>query len=187
MTLIPFYEMFPEIAEKETHYFHLLQKDEDPEAPPEGSYSFVELYCPDLECDCRKVNIVVISNEDGKEYATIQFGWEDQAFYNDHFGFDDHGLPGPDFVPMQFLGKHAEFFFDKFEKLCLVDTAYVDRLKRHYNMMKEEAKNRDLVKHVQKQVAERKIYKKPADVVKRNDPCPCGSGKKYKKCCLYSP
>ena len=22
--------------------------------------------------------------------------------------------------------------------------------------------------------------------VKRNDPCPCGSGKKYKKCCLLS-
>jgi preprotein translocase subunit SecA len=25
---------------------------------------------------------------------------------------------------------------------------------------------------------------KPAIKVGRNDPCPCGSGKKYKKCCL---
>jgi len=24
----------------------------------------------------------------------------------------------------------------------------------------------------------------PADRTGRNDPCPCGSGKKYKKCCL---
>jgi preprotein translocase subunit SecA len=24
------------------------------------------------------------------------------------------------------------------------------------------------------------------DKVGRNDPCPCGSGKKYKKCCLAS-
>nr|WP_269431091.1 SEC-C metal-binding domain-containing protein [Photobacterium gaetbulicola] len=23
----------------------------------------------------------------------------------------------------------------------------------------------------------------PSKVVGRNDPCPCGSGKKYKKCC----
>ena len=23
--------------------------------------------------------------------------------------------------------------------------------------------------------------------IKRNDPCPCGSGKKYKKCCLLQP
>ena len=24
-------------------------------------------------------------------------------------------------------------------------------------------------------------------IIKRNDPCPCGSGKKYKKCCLHKP
>ena len=24
----------------------------------------------------------------------------------------------------------------------------------------------------------------PAKTVGRNDPCPCGSGKKYKKCCM---
>ena len=29
------------------------------------------------------------------------------------------------------------------------------------------------------------VVQKPLEVkVKRNDPCPCGSGKKYKKCCL---
>jgi len=27
------------------------------------------------------------------------------------------------------------------------------------------------------------IVKKPGEKVGRNDPCPCGSGKKYKKCC----
>ncbi|WP_317451590.1 SEC-C metal-binding domain-containing protein [Methylobacter psychrophilus] len=26
---------------------------------------------------------------------------------------------------------------------------------------------------------------RPASKVGRNDPCPCGSGKKYKKCCLH--
>jgi SEC-C motif-containing protein len=26
-------------------------------------------------------------------------------------------------------------------------------------------------------------YQKPGTPVSRNDPCPCGSGKKYKKCC----
>jgi len=185
MILIPFYEIFPEIAEKETRRFHFLQDNEDPEAPPAGAYNFVELYCPDLDCDCRKVNIVFISNEDGKEYGTIQFGWEDQAFYNDHFGFDDHGLPGPDYAPMQFFGKYAHFFLDKFQQLCAKDKTYVSRLEKHYNMIKEEARNRDLLKQVRKNSAERKIYRKPENVVKRNDQCPCGSGKKYKKCCLY--
>lgn len=27
-------------------------------------------------------------------------------------------------------------------------------------------------------------YVRPEPKVGRNDPCPCGSGKKYKKCCL---
>jgi uncharacterized protein YecA (UPF0149 family) len=27
-------------------------------------------------------------------------------------------------------------------------------------------------------------YVRPGPKVGRNDPCPCGSGKKYKKCCL---
>lgn len=26
-------------------------------------------------------------------------------------------------------------------------------------------------------------YRRPEPKVGRNDPCPCGSGKKYKKCC----
>jgi len=29
-----------------------------------------------------------------------------------------------------------------------------------------------------------KPYRAPAAPIGRNDPCPCGSGKKYKKCCL---
>ena len=28
-----------------------------------------------------------------------------------------------------------------------------------------------------------KAYRRPEPKVGRNDPCPCGSGKKYKKCC----
>jgi uncharacterized protein YecA (UPF0149 family) len=27
-------------------------------------------------------------------------------------------------------------------------------------------------------------YMRPDPKIGRNDPCPCGSGKKYKKCCL---
>jgi hypothetical protein len=185
MILIPFYDIFPKIAEEETQCFHLLQNDEDPEAPPTGSYSLVELYCPDRNCDCRKANIVFISNEDGKECGTIQFGWEDQAFYNNHFGFDDHGLPGPDYAPMQFHGKYAHFFLRKFQELCVTDKTYVTRLEGHYNLIKEESKNRDLLKQVRRQTADRKTYRKPDDIVKRNDLCSCGSGKKHKKCCLY--
>ena len=31
--------------------------------------------------------------------------------------------------------------------------------------------------------ANRTVRKSARDKIGRNDPCPCGSGKKYKKCC----
>ncbi len=36
-------------------------------------------------------------------------------------------------------------------------------------------------------VANEPVRKSPAANVGRNDPCPCGSGKKYKKCCGFNP
>ena len=36
---------------------------------------------------------------------------------------------------------------------------------------------------LEKKKAEQKQYKKSDVTVGRNDPCPCGSGKKYKNCC----
>lgn len=40
----------------------------------------------------------------------------------------------------------------------------------------------DLRKKIQKEFKKTKIVVKE-EKIKRNDPCPCGSGKKYKKCC----
>jgi uncharacterized protein YecA (UPF0149 family) len=33
-------------------------------------------------------------------------------------------------------------------------------------------------------LAEVEQKEKPTGVIRRNDPCPCGSGKKFKQCCL---
>ncbi len=49
------------------------------------------------------------------------------------------------------------------------DTAYHHRLQTHYAMMKP--------------AAQRAAPAPRAVKVGPNDPCPCGSGKKYKKCC----
>lgn len=51
-----------------------------------------------------------------------------------------------------------------------------------------ELKEWDIIFDKEKQKEIEKEYKKTKTVVKgekigRNDPCPCGSGKKYKKCC----
>lgn len=44
----------------------------------------------------------------------------------------------------------------------------------------DEEKRKELFRE---QRTSRTVVKSKADKVGRNDPCPCGSGKKYKKCC----
>lgn len=36
---------------------------------------------------------------------------------------------------------------------------------------------------LQQEIKKREPYVKTEPEIGRNDPCPCGSGKKYKKCC----
>lgn len=55
----------------------------------------------------------------------------------------------------------------------------MELLKKRYKEMKEAGKSvlqRDSEKNSN-------IIKLPEEKPKRNGPCPCGSGKKYKKCC----
>ena len=74
-------------------------------------------------------------------------------------------------------------------------TLQIDFEKLYYNMHNAKAKwlyklpQWENVLSKDKRKAIKKEYQKEVIVVKeekigRNDPCPCGSGKKYKKCCL---
>jgi uncharacterized protein YecA (UPF0149 family) len=57
---------------------------------------------------------------------------------------------------------------------------YVDRLKRHYHMFKEVVNSEDFESEDEEPNEEDFA---PRPKIGRNDPCPCGSGKKYKNCC----
>ncbi len=67
---------------------------------------------------------------------------------------------------------------DTLEKLCIV------RIQREEEIdeMQERA-SREYVLSRGEEMAQSSTVKKDAKKVGRNDPCPCGSGKKYKKCC----
>jgi len=55
---------------------------------------------------------------------------------------------------------------------------------RTRNVEDLEAEREVLAKAKQERAKNPERYKlKPGQTVGRNDPCPCGSGKKYKKCC----
>jgi len=55
---------------------------------------------------------------------------------------------------------------------CVELAAYVARVKRHYAMFREDVEQ-----------GNRPGPDGRSTKIGRNDPCPCGSGRKYKKCC----
>jgi preprotein translocase subunit SecA len=67
---------------------------------------------------------------------------------------------------------------DVLEKLCLI------RIQREEEVEEIRQKQKqDYIMSRGEDTPEKKTIKNEGDKIGRNDPCPCGSGKKYKKCC----
>ena len=79
MPMTPFMERFPEVGARETRSVTVTQRQD----LPDGEYGFLELYCDEPGCDCRRVIISVLKPETGwsKSWATIGYGWESLDFY----------------------------------------------------------------------------------------------------------
>ncbi len=169
MYFVSFASVFPEIGTSETRVLHAFESAE----VPKGSYAFLECYCTSPDCDCQLVRFVVMG-KDGQEHASISYGWNNKAFYDEAFSACDHNFPGPDFAALQPQGPYAKYFLEFCKKILIKDKAYVDRLKRHNALFKQEARKRDLSKPTPA---------RRASSSGRNDLCLCGSGQKYKKCC----
>lgn len=87
------------------------------------------------------------------------------------------------YVDLMFEYREDESRFCK-ESLSAADTL------RHWAMFSESEDNASNEKEYNKKISMmEKEWDKPAKKKKigRNDPCPCGSGKKYKYCCLNKP
>ena len=187
--MIPFHSRLPKVAEEETRTVWVLRDGE----VPKGQYGFMEFYCSEDDCDCRRVIFQVFEPDREEMVATIGWGWEDAEFYDRWGHGDGDEMKGPFLEPFGEQSSYAQGILRLFEEQLLTDTGYVSRIKRHYQMFKEVAsqdpvrKSRD---DTDGDVAKRGIRKstlKPQRVLgpraRRNAPCPCGSGKKYKKCC----
>lgn len=91
------------------------------------------------------------------------------------------------------LRQEDETAFEAFDEASQIELD-IDLEKLYYNMLAADADylyslpQWDKILTEEKRAEITKAYKKSKTVVKgqkigRNDPCPCGSGKKYKKCC----
>ena len=104
------------------------------------------------------------------------------------FGFEREAPDaGPYLDPILEQSRHADALFHLVDTKILSDAAYVDRLRVHCRIVKNAASDPDhpAYDRLQKVIAG-EAWSVPAGApteTGRNDPCPCGSGKKFKHCC----
>ena len=180
--MIPFYTRFPEVAPRETRCVHVLSPGGE---LPVGEYGFIEHYCDEHDCDCRRVLLQVTTPQAPRAaLATINFGWEPIEFYTRWMHGDE--VAGREIIdasldPLHPQSPLADYLLDIFRRDLMTDAAYVARLARHCQMFKRDLRDRPNAHAVVVRDGQPRVVARPA--TGRNEPCPCGSGKKYKKCC----
>jgi hypothetical protein len=112
---------FPEIGKAETRSLNLA-------APvggvPAGAYGFVEAYCTEPGCDCRRALLQVFTPQDGI-VAVVSYGFDRSA-----------PMAGPFVDPLNPSAPYAPDLLKLMNELLFSDPEYVARLERHYRMMK---------------------------------------------------
>ena len=145
--MIPFHSLLPEVAQREVRCLHLeASPDSTAELElPADEYLYVEYYCDDLDCDCRRVLIEIIAaNQPNKIFATISYGWEKEKFYRKRIPWDPESAKGTvrgELDPLNEQSEFAEDFLELFKQFVL-DEPYRLRLRRHYQMFREELARR---------------------------------------------
>jgi hypothetical protein len=159
MSYTSFHYHFPEIAKSETRTVTVMREDD---VVPKGSYGLLEMYCDDVNCDCRRVFLEVYDWEQGKDVAFIAYGWESKEFYRRWLKMDDpqviRELQGPVLNDGSPQSKYAPAVLKLVKEAVLSDPAYIDRLKRHYQIFKEKVDP----KHFRKtETAKQVVVEKP--------------------------
>ena len=135
MPMRPFMDRFPEIGPRETRSLRVSGLP----GLPDGEYGFIEMYCDEPHCDCRRVMIAVLRPETGwgKIFATISYGWENAEFYR---AWGPHCDPiemiGPSLNPLGPQTQSSPALLSLFRTL-IESPDYVERLKRHYSMFRQ--------------------------------------------------
>jgi hypothetical protein len=144
MPFVAFHELCPDVAHRETRTITM-----HPGARlgvPAGEYHFIEMFCDEPRCDCRRVFFSVFSSTQKRVEAIIAWGWEDRAFYMQWLGINDPRLGMEMQGPVLNLGspqsENAEALLELTRNVLLVDPLYVERIKRHYALFRSKIDDR---------------------------------------------
>jgi hypothetical protein len=133
-----FDDYFPKVAERETRTITVMPGSYT--GLPAGDYGFLEMYCDERGCDCRRVLFSVFSRSGGRLEAVIAWGWEDTDFYAKWLTYSDPSvvaeLKGPALNIGSPQGRLAPAILKLVQDVLLVDRDYIERIKRHYQMFR---------------------------------------------------
>ena len=130
----------------------------------DGDYFIYDHYCPNPECDCNQ--------------AVLDFYFYDAAGSKYKYDFTVRLKLGSLKYEMVRIDCSNEKINDILDYIIKNKPETIRILKRRYNDVKNAGKTID--KNLTATEAEKPVINTG---IGRNDPCPCGSGKKYKKCC----
>ena len=74
MAFLGLSELLPEVAENETRSIIFFENRIG--FPPAGQYTFFELFCDELNCDCRNAMIFVYYAEEKRIVAQLRYFWK---------------------------------------------------------------------------------------------------------------
>ena len=135
-----FYEHFPYIAERETRSITIPKQLSS--GLPAGEYGFLEMYCNERKCDCRRVFFYVVSPPGKEPLAVIAYGWENPEFYARWMRDDSpeiiEELKGPSLNMASPQSNLAPAILELVKEALLQDKSYVERIKTHYRMFREK-------------------------------------------------
>ncbi|MBI5483985.1 MAG: hypothetical protein HY888_05940 [Deltaproteobacteria bacterium] len=116
MSLQPYAVIFPENDEPVV----TLQLDHKIGKIPKGAYGFIEFYCTDKGCDCRRTTLFVL-NEKMQEKAVISIGFD-----------PDDDMAGPFLDDFHKQSPYAGELLDIFVEMINDDLEFIETLHRHY-------------------------------------------------------
>ena len=158
MPFVPFGDLLPELAEQETRSITVM--DGSNWGLPLGEYSFIEMFCDEPGCDCRRVFFIVMSSFGKRPETVIAYGWESREFYANWSSMSTPEMIDELQGPVLNLGSpHSDLapgILAMAEEMLLSDDSYVDRLKRHYKMFRDKIDGKPSVEELQRTRMERK-------------------------------
>jgi hypothetical protein len=139
MAMLTFNTLFPELGITEMRVLTIKGMG----IVPDDEYGLLEFYCDELDCDCRRVIVNVVSRHTQQFLASISYGWESIEFYEKWTGNRKDALEamGPYLDPLNQQSVYAPVFLSLFIQYVLPDLDYIERLKRHYQLFKSVLKN----------------------------------------------